>query len=308
MGIKITDEEYIIRANEIHNFKYKYISLINIKNRKYFKILCSTHGEFIQRTDIHLNKGICPLCTKNGKLTLNHFIKESNRVHFYKYNYSKTIYTNNRTKVLITCPEHGDFKQMPQSHLLGFGCTKCTNNYKVQSKEEFIDKFSKIHNDKYDYSLVKYGQNNNEKVKIICPIHGIFESTPRNHLYSGCPKCYIPGYTLEKWINTCNNSKNSTLYIVECYNELEKFIKIGLTSKSINIRFNSTNIPYNHHIIKEIKTPPDVAWKEEKRLHVLYKAFRYKPLKSFDGQFECFTTDIVPFIKNSTDLYPPTLY
>ena len=51
----------------------------------------------------------------------------------------------------------------------------------------FIEKSKKIHNSKYDYSLVKY-VNNTTKVKIICPVHGVFEQTPASHLNgSECP-------------------------------------------------------------------------------------------------------------------------
>ena len=51
--------------------------------------------------------------------------------------------------------------------------------------EEFIIKSNKVHNNKYDYSLVKY-KNNHTPVKIICPIHGIFEQIPNNHFKQGC--------------------------------------------------------------------------------------------------------------------------
>ncbi len=60
---------------------------------------------------------------------------------------------------------------------------------KKSNTNEFIKKAKKIHKDFYDYSLVDY-KNNNTKVKIICPIHGIFEQIPRSHLFGiGCPKC-----------------------------------------------------------------------------------------------------------------------
>lgn len=55
--------------------------------------------------------------------------------------------------------------------------------------EEFVEKARKVHGDKYDYSETKY-VNQNEKVTIICPIHGPFEQVPYNHLAGhGCPKC-----------------------------------------------------------------------------------------------------------------------
>ena len=54
---------------------------------------------------------------------------------------------------------------------------------------EFISKSNLVHKNKFDYSLVEY-KNNRTKVKIICPIHGLFEQTPHNHLTgSDCKKC-----------------------------------------------------------------------------------------------------------------------
>ena len=42
-----------------------------------------------------------------------------------KYDYSKVKYINLKTKVIIICPEHGEFKQTPSSHLNGQGCPEC---------------------------------------------------------------------------------------------------------------------------------------------------------------------------------------
>src|SRR5574344_832185 len=55
--------------------------------------------------------------------------------------------------------------------------------------KNFIEKAKKVHGNKYDYSLVDY-KNAETKIKIICPIHGIFEQKPKNHLAGyGCPEC-----------------------------------------------------------------------------------------------------------------------
>lgn len=54
--------------------------------------------------------------------------------------------------------------------------------------EEFIEKSKKIHGEKYDYSLVEY-KNRIKKVKIICPLHGVFEQYPHIHYRGVCPKC-----------------------------------------------------------------------------------------------------------------------
>jgi hypothetical protein len=45
------------------------------------------------------------------------------------------------------------------------------------------------HNGKYDYSVVEYVKSN-EKVTIICKVHGAFQQDPSGHLSGrGCPKC-----------------------------------------------------------------------------------------------------------------------
>ena len=63
-------------------------------------------------------------------------------------------------------------------------------NRKSFKSRNFIKKSNTIHNFKYNYELVVY-ENCRTKVKIVCPIHGVFEQTPNAHLYSknGCERC-----------------------------------------------------------------------------------------------------------------------
>ena len=122
----------------------------------------------------------------------NSFISDARCVHGDKYDYSKVEYINANTKVCIICPEHGEFWQTPHSHLNGRGCPLCakehSTNYK-NTKDFFIDRATKNHNGKYDYSKVEY-VNSSVPVCIICPDHGEFWQTPHNHLNStGCKKC-----------------------------------------------------------------------------------------------------------------------
>lgn len=53
---------------------------------------------------------------------------------------------------------------------------------------DFINRGNKVHNNKYDYSYVVLNGARN-KVDIICPIHGIFNQTPSNHMAYGCMEC-----------------------------------------------------------------------------------------------------------------------
>ena len=123
------------------------------------------------------------------------FIEKAKTIHGDKYDYSLVHYINNKTKINILCPVHGIFEQEPRTHLSRSGCPKC-GDIKTQSSTRYnTEKFIKIASSKYknfyDYSLVDY-KNTSKKVKIICPIHGVFEQSPNSHLSGhGCPKCAI---------------------------------------------------------------------------------------------------------------------
>ena len=120
-------------------------------------------------------------------------------MHGDKYDYSKVIYRNNKTKVCIICPEHGEFWQRPDKHLYAKrGCPVCGKTQKLTT-EEFIEKAKQVHGDKYDYSKCEY-KTTEKKVTIICKTHGEFKQTPHSHLQGqGCPVC--KQRVLEKEVN-----------------------------------------------------------------------------------------------------------
>ena len=85
---------------------------------------------------------------------------------------------NNKTKVTIICPIHGEFQQTPDSHISQkAGCPKCgrikAKIKQLSTVEEFINKAEKIHKGKYDYSKVNY-QGATIPVEIVCSKHGSF--------------------------------------------------------------------------------------------------------------------------------------
>ena len=127
------------------------------------------------------------------KATTEEFIAKAKTVHGDKYDYSKVEYKNNRTKVCITCPEHGDFWQVSADHLAFKGCPKCgrkrTLIAKLDSTSKFIIKAKAVHGNAYDYSDVDY-RLSQSKVRIKCKKHGEFEQRPNDHLSgAGCFKC-----------------------------------------------------------------------------------------------------------------------
>ena len=121
------------------------------------------------------------------KLTQDEFINRCNKLYDNYYDYSKVIYKNSRTKVIVICQKHGEFLVRADIHSRNRGCKMCGNN--MLSQEEFVNISKSIHGNKYDYSKVNY-INKRIKVKIICYTHGEFEQTPHHHLSNlGCSRC-----------------------------------------------------------------------------------------------------------------------
>lgn len=183
---KLSQSEFIDKCKIVHGDKYDY-SLVEYMNvRTKVKIVCPIHGIFEQTPASHLSEQCCPKCISKYVDT-NIFIKKAKKIHGNKYDYSLVEYIDSKTNIKIICLKgHGIFEQTPNSHLNGYGCKYCNKN--MLTTELFIEKANKIHGE-YDYSLVKY-KNITTKIKIICPIHGVFEQTPTSHLSgSKCPIC-----------------------------------------------------------------------------------------------------------------------
>ena len=177
---KLTTEEFIAKAKEIHGDKYDYSKVEYVNANTKVCIICLEHGEFWQKPVKHLIGHGCMECGKNKisetiSLTFEKFIRKAKNVHGDKYDYSKVDleHRNENGEVCIICPIHGEFWQKPSSHLYGFGCKKCgiekrnnSQRKKVEYKGAFVD------------------------VCIICKKHGEFWQTPDSHLHGhGCKFC-----------------------------------------------------------------------------------------------------------------------
>ena len=213
-------EEFIQRASK-RNPDYGYGTSIYSGSQEEVEIRCPKHGLFLQKAYNHLRGSKCPKCRneiiskKNFERGLEMIKRSGGRfkerafsVHGEKYSYDLVDYQHPVKKVKIICPIHGVFEQTPTCHLtggggVGCGCNKCgldiaTNNLKVYnrsknliSKGEFIERATRVHNNFYNYEQVDY-KLAVKKVKIICPIHGVFEQVPDSHLSGrGCPLCNI---------------------------------------------------------------------------------------------------------------------
>jgi very-short-patch-repair endonuclease len=189
----ITTSEFIKKSKIIHNDEYIYDQTHYISNNSEVIIICSTHGIFLQKPCVHLRGSGCNSCgiikkSIDNKKCKDLFIIDSNKVHNNLYTYSKVDYINNKTEVIITCRQHGDFKQQPRSHIGNrSGCPTCAN--KNITTKIFIEKSILLYGNYYNYDKVNY-INAIEKVKITCYKNHIFEISSNNHLRGrGCPIC-----------------------------------------------------------------------------------------------------------------------
>lgn len=210
MPRKMTNEEFISRSISKHGDKYDYSKTLYLSSDKKVSIICRKHGEFKQRASDHIRGCGCQECKGVAKSNNDKFVKKATILHNNKYNYEKVIYKNNREKVSIICPYHGEFKQSPNHHLRGEGCRKCNDEKIRLSREEFIKRSIEKHGNKYDYSEVVY-KGRHFKVFIICPIHGKFSQFAESHITgSGCLKCVNDRDRLKKeFVKKANNIHNN---------------------------------------------------------------------------------------------------
>ena len=152
------------------------------------------------------------------------FIEKARKIHIHDdYDYSCVNYVNGRIKVTIICKVHGKFQMTPQSHLYNkCGCNLCgietIRKKNTLPLNEIIEKFNKIHNNRYDYSKVEY-INSKTPVTIICKMHGEFQMEPDRHIHSkqGCIFCYNESrgkstLTLDEFIEKSNETHPNNTY------------------------------------------------------------------------------------------------
>ena len=225
--VKLTTEEFIKKAREVHGDKYDYSKVKYVNNKTKVCVICKEHGEFLQRPIDHLRGHECSECGKKKNIesrrkAIEEFIEKARKVHGDKYDYSKVKYENTSTKVCIICKEHGEFWQVPYAHLNGHGCPKCA--YKdgrkrhIYTQEEIIEKIRSLFGERYGYEKVVY-KAMKIPITLVCHEkdangveHGEFSIRPDNLFSSNqaCPKCYddrrsrVHRKPIEKFVEEAN--------------------------------------------------------------------------------------------------------
>ena len=161
-----TSNHFINQAKNIHGNKYDYSKVNYINSSTKVCVICPEHGEFNILPQNHLLGQGCPKCA--GKhLSTKEIINKFKNVHGNKYDYSKVEYSKMHEKVLIICPEHGEFWQTPSKHISGQGCPKCAN--KISKSEDEIYNILKSNLD--NVTILRRNRNllSNKELDILIP-------------------------------------------------------------------------------------------------------------------------------------------
>lgn len=237
---KLTVEEFIERANKIHNNKYNYSKSEYKGGKEKICIICPKHGEFWQTAGHHLQGHGCPKCKgeechRRKLKDFNDFLKKTKEVHGDKYDYSKADYKDRLTKILIKCNKCGnEFWQTPSNHINSKqGCPLCKHRSYVYTQNEFLKIVKNKFGDKYDYSKINY-KDIKTKITIKCNKHDIwFKITPHHFMdgVCGCPKC-----------NSENKSKRQSMKIEDFIKKSQKVHGYKYDYSKVNYINNKTKV------------------------------------------------------------------
>ena len=263
-NVKKTTEQFIAKAKEIYGDRYNYSKVKYINAKTKVCIICPTHGEFYIRPDNFINlKKSCPRCSqekrdskqlyKNGQ----EFIKQCKEKYGDKFLWDKIVYNGKRKKMKFYIDNEKYIEMFPDNFLASNSLFK-TKKVKLKNikdkifrQNQFIEKAKKKYNDRYDYSKVKY-VNNNTKVCIICPVHGEFYVKPSTFIskrYRGCPLCLKENFREKQKENfiKCAKKIHKNKY------DYSKFKYINAHSKAIVICpvHGEFLISHGHHVSGE---------------------------------------------------------
>ena len=268
--LKKKAENTVNKMIQLHGGKYRYdIETFNGINNK-MRMYCTEHGEFWQSPKYHLKGSGCPKCGHikrglNRRSTEEEFIKRVKEVHGDKYDLSMCKYVRSDLEVAVICHEkdkygreHGLFYVTPHSFLSGQNCPKCVGKHQM-SLEEFKETANIVHNNKYDYSLIKEYKGIYTKVPILCHQkdefgreHGEFWQTPKHHLNGfGCKKCSSNYMDIDLFVersNKVHRNKYKYTNIIEYTNNHSKVPiecpEHGIFLQSPTCHLNGQGCPY----------------------------------------------------------------
>jgi hypothetical protein len=200
---KLTTHEFIEKAITVHGTTYSYQDTSYTNMQTKVSVFCPKHQKtFVVSPVKHIAGTGCPTCTKEQQaarqqIDTPEFIRRAKSVHGEIYDYSSTVYVNNKDKVEVICRVHGSFLISPNNHTSKAnkcGCSECgriaISNSKFKDTNWFVSEAKKLHGDTFDYSNSTY-VDHATKIEIKCKSHGPFFQLASQHFKTKrcCPKC-----------------------------------------------------------------------------------------------------------------------
>lgn len=190
-------KDYIERGKAKFNGQYTYEKVEKLEKKEKITLTCIEHGDFSIGHISHMESpyGGCPTCgvSYNLKLRADKLKKTLIILKGDRFSYEKTD-LNSKSKVTITCKEHGDFQSTIEYHRISeygncSGCNKAGENEKKVKK--FIERAQAKHGDQFNYDKVE-NISVGAVITLICKDHGEFKVNYDNHVKrdcGGCSKC-----------------------------------------------------------------------------------------------------------------------
>lgn len=248
---KLTNEEFIKKAKQVHGLKYDYSETIYQHSLVKLKIICPKHGPFYIKPSNHVNnKQGCSICGSEStgekqRIPIKKLLKQiKDKEGSENFDFSRIKnFKNKKEKVELTCKLHGSFFKSIEDILESkyFGCKKCKIKDDTFTKDVFVEKSKNKHKDKYLYDKVEY-VNAHKSVIVTCKEHGDFSVVPHIHMGKGgfCPKCtdYVSSYEIE--IEDFIRNEIPKINMTTSYRKFKGIKEIDLLfeSKKLAIEFN----------------------------------------------------------------------
>lgn len=238
-NVKLSQEQYIAKARSKWGDAYDYSESVYIAGLEPITIRCKKHNHyFTVQAGNHIctsGKGLmggCPICAqerlaeyknrlrkgtlkrreererakneewlraKNVRLSSQGIFLKRATAMYPDYDFSRAIYKDRETNIVVSCPVHGEFKIRPRTLLFGekgkkpHGCWKCngiTPPYERKfSLDDFKRKMRELYGDKYVFEWSDF-KNKQSLIRFTCKKHGEQRRSARVLLEGkGCEYC-----------------------------------------------------------------------------------------------------------------------
>lgn len=242
-------ENLIERVREVHG--QSFTLLTEDFNNQHEVVLweCKVHGEFRASIRNILSGSGCKFCSRERSAKLrskgaDYYIPLFREIHGDFFDYTKSVFSTSKSKIIVTCPVHGDFETSVGNHLKGKACRRCAVDKFVKERSltlpEIKVRLKDLHKDSLSFPYIDLEfKNKHSLITCVCEKHGVFEKKVKNLLWkpSGCNKCggidrSLPTYLYIKFLGS-------------------KHLKVGITN-NLNIRScslrNATALPVKDYM------------------------------------------------------------